>query len=128
VNAVLDTNILVSAMLSARGRPAALVDAALDGRFIVCYNDTILAEYREVLARPHFCFDLKRVNLVIGGLVERGMEINPTPSDIPLIDETDRIFYDTAKNSDSFLVTGNQKHYPKESFVLTVADFWDMLG
>jgi putative PIN family toxin of toxin-antitoxin system len=128
VKVVLDTNILVSAMLSTRGRPALVVEAALDGRFAVCYNDIILAEYREVLARPHFRFDSKRVYLVIGGLVERGLEINPVPSDIPFIDETDRIFYDTAKNSGSLLVTGNQKHYPQEDFVVTAAHFLDKLS
>jgi len=38
-------------------------------------------------------------------------------------DETDRIFYDTAKQSGSFLVTGNLKHYPQEIFILTPAEF-----
>jgi len=40
-----------------------------------------------------------------------------------LIDETDRIFYDTAKNTASILITGNIRHYPNEKFILTPTEF-----
>jgi predicted nucleic acid-binding protein len=38
-------------------------------------------------------------------------------------DEDDRVFYDAAKTADAYLITGNSKHYPKESFILTPSEF-----
>ena len=40
-----------------------------------------------------------------------------------MTDEDDRAFYDTAKNNDAYLVTGNTRHYPNESFILTPTEF-----
>jgi len=42
-------------------------------------------------------------------------------------DESDRTFYDTAKTCGAVLVTGNMRHYPSESFIMTPAKFWGML-
>ena len=41
----------------------------------------------------------------------------------PMPDEDDRKFYDVAKSSGAFLITGNIKHFPSESFIVTPADF-----
>jgi putative PIN family toxin of toxin-antitoxin system len=120
---VLDTNILVSAMLSINGNPARVVSMILDGKLSVCYNSKILSEYNNVLYRPRFSFDVKKVQNVVNVITELGVEFMPTPSDFPMIDETDRIFYDTAKSSGSILITGNIKHFPKEVFIQTISDF-----
>jgi len=40
-----------------------------------------------------------------------------------MTDEDERAFYDTAKNNDAYLVTGNTRHYPNESFILTPTEF-----
>ena len=53
---VLDTNILVSALISPFGPPARVLDMVLGGDIQVAYDDRLLAEYREVLARPKFSF------------------------------------------------------------------------
>jgi len=52
-----------------------------------------------------------------------GTQINPPTSTISLPDETDRIFYDTAKSSEAVLITGNIRHYPEEPFIMTPAEF-----
>jgi len=57
---------------------------------------------------------------------EYGTQYMPKASTISLIDEDDRIFYDTAKESGSILVTGNIKHFPNEAFVMTPAQFMNM--
>jgi hypothetical protein len=44
-------------------------------------------------------------------------------STFSMADETDRIFYDTAKKSNSILVTGNMKHFPIEPFIKNPHDF-----
>lgn len=45
-----------------------------------------------------------------------------------MIDEKDRIFYDTAKESSAILVTGNIKHFPKEAFIMSPNDFIQEIG
>jgi len=50
-----------------------------------------------------------------------------TASNIPLPDESDRIFYDTAKENGTILITGNTKHYPNEAFIVTPANFLVLL-
>jgi predicted nucleic acid-binding protein len=47
---------------------------------------------------------------------------------MPLLDEDDRVFYDTATASEAVLVTGNIRHFPAEPFVMTPADFLSVLN
>ena len=54
-----------------------------------------------------------------------GTLIEPVVSNIYLPHEPDRVFYDAAKTAEAILITGNIKHFPKESFVMTPPDFWD---
>jgi predicted nucleic acid-binding protein len=55
--------------------------------------------------------------------LKQGIAIETPKSTIKITDEDDRAFYDTAKQSDSFLVTGNIKHYPYEDFIITPTEF-----
>ena len=52
--AVIDTNVLVSAMLKHHSVPGSIIDLAFDGPIIPVLNDAIEKEYREVLSRPKF--------------------------------------------------------------------------
>jgi len=56
-------------------------------------------------------------------LKENGLLCNAPPSVFPMKDENDRAFYDAAKATGAFLVTGNKKHYPDEPFILTPREF-----
>jgi len=49
---VLDTNIIVSALIAPAGRPAAIIDAWLDGRFTLLACATQDDELRATLQRP----------------------------------------------------------------------------
>lgn len=49
---VLDTNIVVSAAITNRGAPAAIVDLIAAHGAILCVSQPILAEYEGVLLRP----------------------------------------------------------------------------
>src|SRR4051812_21370824 len=51
VKAVVDTNILVSALLW-RGNPSLILDAVLDNRIELCLSEELLAELTDVLRRP----------------------------------------------------------------------------
>jgi putative PIN family toxin of toxin-antitoxin system len=50
---VLDTNILVSATITGHGLPARIFTAALSKRLVLILSHYLLAEYLEVLQRPH---------------------------------------------------------------------------
>lgn len=49
---VLDTNILISALIASSGKPAAIVDTWLDGRFTLLTCATQVDELRSTLERP----------------------------------------------------------------------------
>ena len=58
VYAVIDTNVLVSALLAKHpdSAPVQILDRLFSRDFIPMYNEEILAEYSEVLHRPKFKF------------------------------------------------------------------------
>jgi putative PIN family toxin of toxin-antitoxin system len=126
IKAVIDTNVLVSAALSNAGSPAKIIELISDGKIDVYFDDYILSEYKEVFSSRKFSFSIERQSIAIELLSKNGKLIKPDVSDIPLIDERDRAFYDTANTIDAYLVTGNIKHYPDESKIMTPAQFLEL--
>lgn len=131
--AVIDTNVIVSALLGKNNKssPSIVYEAVLDGIITPVYNEEILDEYRDVLSRRNkFPFEKEDVenlaNLVIrsGLKVERAKafdEIFPDPKDI--------VFYEvTLSKDDAYLVTGNIKHFPRKPFVVTPAEMVAILN
>jgi uncharacterized protein len=53
---VLDTHVLVSALLSPFSPPARVLGLVLTGEARLAYDDRVPAEYREAPARPKFGF------------------------------------------------------------------------
>ncbi len=133
MKAVVDTNVLVSALLSRRSdSPTVRIFRALiDGRFTPLYAPDMIAEYREVLSRPHFRFDKEAIAVLIDRIVSIGELVEPTDSGEAFPDPDDKVFYCVALaklDEDAKLVTGNARHYPKSSFVVTPAAFCDLIG
>jgi putative PIN family toxin of toxin-antitoxin system len=124
--AVLDTNILVSAMLSPFGNPAKVYRLFLTGMLALVFSENVFAEYEDVLFRPRLHIDVNDAETVLAAIRRYGETVLPVPSTGAMIDENDRVFYDTAKNADAYLITGNTKHYPKEPFILTPAAFLEL--
>lgn len=54
MRAVLDPNVLISALVSTGGPPRQIIAAWTDGKFDLIVSPTLLEELREVLARPRF--------------------------------------------------------------------------
>ena len=122
--AVIDTNVLISALLSKKSDAATVkvLRAIIDGRIVPLYHNEILAEYDEVLHREKFHFQEKSIQMVLTAVKEFGMEVFPQPTGEILIDMDDLIFYEVAmekRDDDAYLVTGNQKHYPVRDFIVT---------
>ena len=119
---VLDTNILVSSLWTESGNASAIIK--LMPRFVLPYhNAQILSEYAEVLSRPKFSFTADKRESLLSVIRLFGVEFLPNKSAEVMIDEDDRIFYDTAKDSGSILITGNVKHYPTKPFIMTPSDY-----
>ncbi len=125
--AVIDTNVLLSALLS-KNEDAATVkvlDAAFDGKIIPLYHQDILAEYYEVLHREKFHLKEEVIQTVVEAIRQYGVEVFPQPTGAVLIDMDDLIFYEVAmekRDDGAYLVTGNQKHYPFRDFIVTPAE------
>lgn len=124
--AVLDTNVLVSALLGASRMsiPTLVLKAVTDELLIPLYNDEIINEYREVLSRKKFPFDPELIETVIRTIIANGLCLERTKvTDGVFPDPKDLVFYEVAlSKEDSFLVTGNLKHFPKKPFVVSPAE------
>ncbi len=129
--AVLDTNVLVSALLARKSVPAQVLDEAVDGRIVPLYDDEILAEYEDVLRRDKFPFQEQEVQAVINAICRRGICVEAEPIDILLPDPDDVVFYAVVmqkkKEGDAYLVTGNQKHFPREPFIVTPKEMVEII-
>jgi len=132
VYAVIDTNVFVAALLT-KSNTAATVrvyEAIADGLITPLYHKDILEEYLEVLSRPKFKFRKDSINAILGMIEKYGVEVFPKPTGEILVDMDDLIFYEVAmeKRSDnSYLVTGNQKHYPVKDFIVTPAEMIEII-
>jgi putative PIN family toxin of toxin-antitoxin system len=123
MNVVLDTNIIVSAALSSTGNPAKIISLIPEKEIQVCYSVGILSEYKDVLSRQRLKIPAEIQKRIINAILKAGILFEPTVGIIPLPDETDRVFYDTAKGIGAILITGNTKHYPTEDFIMTPSQF-----
>lgn len=112
---VLDTNVLVSALLSPFQAPARVVDLVLSGEVDVVVDDRILAEYREVLARPKFGFEERAVSDLLDYFEQAGIAVQAMPLAVSLPDPDDRMFVEVAASAVATLVTGNLRHYPSDA-------------
>ena len=121
--AVIDTNVLVSALLKWTSVPGRVGGHVLTGNIIPLLNDEILREYNEVLHRPKFKFPREAVDVFLQGIARRGVYVEAGDSDYILPDPKDAVFYEVVmehrKEHDSYLVTGNLKHFPVHTFVVT---------
>ncbi len=129
--AVLDTNVLVSAMLRWKSVPGSILELTFDGPIIPVLNEEIVAEYREVLSRPKFHLTKEIIDDVIGGIEAKGIYVDAGTLDEELPDPKDRVFYEVVmeerKQEDAYLVTGNLKHFPVKPFIVTPREMLDII-
>ena len=113
---VLDTNVLVSGLLSPYGAPAGIVGMVSSGVLRLCYDARIIVEYQDVLARPKFQFDQKKVKDLLVFAQQSGEVVAASPLNARLPDVHDEIFLEVAlAGRAAFLITGNIKHFPASS-------------
>jgi len=127
VRIVFDTNIIISALLSKEGNPAKIYRMFLTKALMLIYCPQILEEYQDVLYRPHFRIPRTDADIIINAIRQYGKEVWVIPPSVDImLDKDDRVFYDTAKSTGAYLITGNSKHYPSEPFILTPTEFLNL--
>lgn len=93
------------------------------------YNDEILHEYNSVLRRSKFNFSEERIKKTLETIKSKGIHSERLNSGEILPDPKDLVFYEVAlSKEDSFLVTGNIKHFPKKPFIVTPAEMLTIIA
>lgn len=130
--AVVDTNVIVSAMLKSNSTPAAVLREVLTGNISLLANEEIFDEYTDVLSRKKFGFDANTVILLMNELKKQAIYVDKKPIDEYLPDPDDAVFYEIVmearKDVDAYLVTGNLKHFPEKAFVVTPKEMMDIIS
>ena len=129
--AVIDTNVLVSAVLKWESVPCSIVNLAIDGLIIPVLNEDILKEYLEVLSCPKFHLSDDIASDIIESIKKVAIFVDEEQLDIELPDPKDRVFYEVVmeerKDENAYLVTGNIKHFPEKPFIVTPREMLDII-
>ena len=128
---IIDTNVIVSAFLSRHNDSATVLflDCLFKGAIIPVYNDEILNEYSTVLTRSKFKIAKEKIDAVLTEIKTKGIHSERVNSGETLPDAKDLVFYEVAlSKEDSFLVTGNLKHFPKKPFVVSPAEMMEIIN
>lgn len=112
---VLDTNVLVSALLKPDGTQNQILMLAFDEPHTVYFTPDILIEYHEVLSRRKFGLDPRRVSHLILEFTEAGVMFSPMERVYASSDPDDNKFITCAAIIDAdFLITGNIRDFPAQ--------------
>ncbi len=114
---VVDTNVVVAALLNPGRTPDRALAAALARGDTLLLDARIVAEYRDVTARPKFRrLDPARTEALLASMLGRGEDLGVVaPWAGALIDADDRAFVEVAlAGRADAVVTGNARHYPTD--------------
>ena len=130
VYAVIDTNILVSALITRNPDAATrmIVSSVSEGRIVPMINPEILKEYGDVLVRDKFGFSSDDVSDMLELFAVRGKIYIPQQEESDFRDADDYVFYATyGMREDAYLVTGNLRHFPVEPRIVSPSDMVNIL-
>jgi len=131
VNVVLDTNVLVSGLLTRAGICGRILRLLAEEAFQLCVDERILQEYDAVLPRPAFKIDSEDVLEILELIRSTALFVTPAPLSVALPDPGDLASLEVASASGAVLVTGNARHFPAKArggvTVVSPAEFLDLL-
>ena len=115
---VIDTNVLVSALINPAGAPARVVEEIRTQTLHPVVSRELIAEYRDVLCRARFGFRSVQVNALLDDLAVLALCLNARQIDSGgLPDPDDAPFIAVALAAACPIVTGNVRHFPSSSGV-----------
>lgn len=112
---VIDTNVIISALLSPSGSAVRFMGDVFDEKYEVVITESILEEYNEVMHRPKFMIDEDIIQFILTWMMDHAIFVEVDEGDYPeeeMPDPKDAVFYVAARCTGSLLVTKNIKHYP----------------
>jgi putative PIN family toxin of toxin-antitoxin system len=125
---VLDTNVLVSGLLSPHGAPAKILNLVINSDVGLVLDARIFDEYSDVLHRKKFSFPEDAVNEIISFIRREGMFISPVPVTCTVPDPGDLPFIEVSLHTNVPVVTGNIRHFNGSgAIVLTPVQFLEKM-
>lgn len=138
--AIIDTNVIVSAVLNAKiderreekSNPRTIIDFVRKGIIIPFVNAEILYEYYDILFQKRFNFNKERVFEILDSFLNKIKTVSKLPDSIvDLPDKTDTPFYavtlSAREETDAYLVTGNKKDFPREPYIVSPKEMIDII-
>ena len=130
--AVIDTNVLVSALLKMDSNPGKVLSSIVNGETFIFVNEEILLEYKKVLSRDKFHFPPQMIEDILRQLEYKSKFTSIESKEyLEVNDPKDRCFYAVTlsgrESVDALLVTGNIRHFPEEQFIVTPSQFVNIL-
>jgi len=120
IRAVIDTNVLVSALISPTGNEALILLAVQQGMIRPCFSVPVLEEYATVLGRPRFAFPPDEIESLTAMLQSKGELHQPTMSTFASPDPADTKFLQCAEAAKAdFIITGNKRDFPDAPYGVT---------
>ena len=129
--AVIDTNVVVSSMLKKESVPWLIMNMVDENTIIPLLNQDILNEYIEVITRNKFNFSEASINEIVNRIKEKAIFIEKEQTLEDFIDKDDIVFFEIVMSArstmDAYLITGNMKHYPIRSYIVTPAQMLEII-
>ena len=108
---VLDTNVVVSGLLSDTSVPAQVLDLCISGDVLLVVDGRIMREYEDVLKRPELKLSRRDVDEFLG-LIRYAERVVGVPLPLRFPDPADLPFIETAvAGAVDAIVTGNVRHF-----------------
>lgn len=124
---VIDTNILISSLISPNGTAARFMGDVLNGKYEVVVTESIMNEYADVMNRPRFQIDKDIIQYILDWFSRYALFVEVDEDDYPIEempDSKDAVFYVAARCTGALLVTRNIKHYPVTEWRTMI---WELL-
>ena len=129
--AVIDTNVIVSSMLKADSIPGSIINYVESNVIVPLLSEEIINEYVEVLTRNKFEIAHDKVMEMISIIKSKGIVLKREQTLEDFVDKDDIVFFEIVMSArqtmDAYLVTGNMKHYPIRSYVVTPREMIDII-
>jgi putative PIN family toxin of toxin-antitoxin system len=111
---VLDTNIIISALLRPDGLQRAVLNFALTPPCKMYISEKTLKEYEGALKRPRFKLPPLEISGAIKLIRAKAEQVFPKAAITATADPDDNIFLECAEACRAdYLVAGNKKHFPE---------------
>lgn len=131
--AVIDTNVVVSALLKEKSVPGDIIMFVKNDVIVPVIGEAMLLEYSKVLKENGFGFSKQQQQEMINLFRMKGIFLEESTSNdgINEVHSKDLIIYKIVlsgrENNDTYLVTGNVRHFPKRSFVVTPREMLEII-